>query len=198
MSFMRTIDISQELLSCNVYDGDPTPKITKLADMEKGEIYNLSAVSLCVHNGTHIDAPSHFIKDGATVDKIPLEALVGRCFVAQRNGYITAADAEEIYDIAKEKNAEKRILIKGDVTVTEAAAKVFAQKKILLLGNEGQTVGPKDSPMAVHLPLLGAGVILLEGIILNDVTEGVYLLNAAPLNIKGGEGSPCRAWLMEI
>ena len=89
-------------------------------------------------------------------------------------------------------------MIKGDVTVTEAAARVFAKKRLLLLGNEGQTVGPKDSPMAVHLSLLGAGVILLEGIVLEDVTEGVYLLNAAPLNIKGCEGSPCRAWLMEI
>lgn len=195
---MKIIDISQELLTCSIYDGDPSPKITKLTDMKKGEIYNLSALSLCVHNGTHIDAPRHFIKDGATIDEIPLEVLIGRCFVASRRGNITAEDAEEIYARAKAENAEKRILIRGNVTVTEAAAKVFADKKILLLGNEGQTIGPKDSPMAVHLSLLGAGVILLEGILLNDVDEGVYLLNAAPLNIKGCEGSPCRAWLMEI
>lgn len=195
---MKIIDISQELLTCSIYDGDPSPKITKLTDMERGDVYNLSALSLCVHNGTHIDAPRHFIKDGDTVDKIPLETLIGRCFVAQRNGYITADDAEKIYNTAKAENAEKRILIKGDVTVTEAAARVFAEKRLLLLGNEGQTVGPKDSPMAVHLSLLGAGVILLEGINLEDAAEGVYLLNAAPLNIKGGEGSPCRAWLMEI
>ena len=195
---MKIIDISQELLNCEIYDGDPSPKITRLTDMEAGDIYNLSALSLCVHNGTHIDAPKHFIKDGATVDEITLDTLIGRCFVVFGHGSITAEDAEDIYARAESENAEKRILIKGDVTVTEAAAKVFAEKRLLLLGNEGQTVGPKDSPMAVHLALLGAGVILLEGIVLEDVTEGAYLLNAAPLNIKGCEGSPCRAWLMEI
>ncbi|MBQ7374835.1 MAG: cyclase family protein [Clostridia bacterium] len=195
---MKIIDISQELLNCEIYDGDPSPKITRLTDMEAGDIYNLSALSLCVHNGTHIDAPKHFIKDGAAVDEIPLDTLIGRCFVACGHGNITAEDAEDIYARAESENAEKRILIKGDVTVTEAAARVFAEKRLLLLGNEGQTVGPKDSPMAVHLALLGAEVILLEGIVLEDVTEGVYLLNAAPLNIKGCEGSPCRAWLMEI
>lgn len=195
---MKIIDISQEILTCSIYDGDPSPKITKLTDMEKGDIYNLSALFLCVHNGTHIDAPKHFIKDGAAVDEIPLDTLIGRCFVACGHGNITAEDAEDIYARAESENAEKRILIKGDVTVTEAAARVFAEKKLLLLGNEGQTVGPKESPMAVHLSLLGAGVILLEGINLENAVEGVYLLNAAPLNIKGCEGSPCRAWLMEI
>ena len=198
MGHMKIIEISQELLNCKIYDGDPSPKITRLTDMKAGDIYNLSALSLCVHNGTHIDAPKHFIKDGAAVDEIPLDTLIGRCFIVCGYGNITAEDAENIYARAESENAEKRILIKGDVTVTEAAARVFAEKRLLLLGNEGQTVGPKDSPMALHLALLGAGVILLEGIVLEDVTEGVYLLNAAPLNIKGCEGSPCRAWLMEI
>ena len=67
---------------------------------------------------------------------------------------------------------------------------------ILLLGNESQTVGPEDAPMAVHHILLGANAILLEGIRLAAVPEGVYLLNAAPLNLAGAEGSPCRALLI--
>lgn len=66
----------------------------------------------------------------------------------------------------------------------------------MLLGNESQTVGPEDAPMEVHVILLGAGVILLEGIRLKDVSEGVYLLNAAPLNLSGADGSPCRAVLI--
>ncbi|MBQ6855584.1 MAG: cyclase, partial [Lachnospiraceae bacterium] len=65
------------------------------------------------------------------------------------------------------------------------------------IGNESQTVGPEDAPMEVHQVLLGAGVILLEGIRLESVTEGVYLLNAAPLNLGGADGAPCRAILME-
>ena len=92
--------------------------------------------------------------------------------------------------------AAKRILIKGDAVVSLEAAKVFASSGILLLGNESQTVGPENAPMAVHLALLSAGVILLEGIRLAEVSEGAYLLNAAPLNLSGADGSPCRAILI--
>jgi arylformamidase len=77
------------------------------------------------------------------------------------------------------------------------AAKVFASSDILLLGNEPQTVGPQNAPMAVHLALLSANVVLLEGIRLAAVSEGVYFLNAAPLNLAGAEGSPCRAVLID-
>ena len=99
---------------------------------------------------------------------------------------------------AKEQNPEaaKRILIKGNAEVSSEAAKVFASSGILLLGNESQTVGPEDEPMEVHLILLGANIILLEGIRLEQVSEGVYFLNAAPLNLSGADGSPCRAVLI--
>lgn len=73
---------------------------------------------------------------------------------------------------------------------------MFAESNILLLGNESQTVGPENAPMEVHLILLGAGAILLEGIRLAEVSEGVYFLNAAPLNLSGADGSPCRAILI--
>ena len=99
---------------------------------------------------------------------------------------------------AQDTEAAKRILIKGDAEVSLDAAKVFASAKILLLGNESQTVGPQDAPMEVHLVLLGADVILLEGIRLSEVPEGVYFLNAAPLNLSGSDGSPCRAVLITV
>ena len=73
----------------------------------------------------------------------------------------------------------------------------LAEADILLLGNESQTVGPEHAPMAVHQILLSADVVLLEGIRLADVTEGVNFLNAAPLNLSGADGSPCRAVLIE-
>ena len=88
--------------------------------------------------------------------------------------------------------------MKGDVEVSLEAAKVFAVSDMLLLGNEPQTVGPEDAPMAVHLTLLGANVILLEGIRLAQVPEGVYFLNAAPLNLSEADGSPCRAILIDV
>ena len=196
---MKIYDISQEVFSCQVYPDDPTPEKKILKSMEKGEVYNLTAFNMCAHNGTHIDAPFHFIKDGKTVDEICLETFVGMAYVAEHHGIVTGDAAATIIEKAKKQNAEatKRILIKGDVEVSLEAAKVFADSDILLLGNEPQTIGPQNAPMAVHLVLLGANVILLEGIRLAAVSEGVYFLNAAPLNLSGADGSPCRAVLID-
>ena len=195
---MKIYDISQEVFGCQVYPGDPTPKKRVISSMEKGDLYNLTAFSMCAHNGTHIDAPFHFIKYGKTVDSVSLDTFIGMAYVAEYNGIVSADDATEILEKAKKQNSEaaKRILIKGDAEVSAEAAKVFAESNILLLGNESQTVGPENAPMEVHLILLGAGTVLLEGIRLAEVSEGVYFLNAAPLNLSGADGSPCRAILI--
>lgn len=195
---MKIYDISQEVFGCQVYPGDPTPKKRVISSMEKGDLYNLTAFSMCAHNGTHIDAPFHFIKDGKTVDSVSLDTFIGMAYVAEHNGIVSADDATEILEKAKKQNSEvaKRILIKGDAEVSAEAAKVFAESNILLLGNESQTVGPENAPMEVHLILLGASAVLLEGIRLAEVSEGVYFLNAAPLNLSGADGSPCRAILI--
>ena len=197
---MKIYDISQEVFSCQVYPGDPKPEKKILKSMEKGEVYNLTAFDMCAHNGTHIDAPFHFIKDGKTVDEICLEAVVGMAYAAEHHGIVTGDGAIEIIEKAKKQNIEaaKRILIKGDAEVSLEAAKVFASSDVLLLGNESQTIGPQNAPMAVHLVLLSANVILLEGIRLSEVPEGVYFLNAAPLNLSGADGSPCRAVLIDF
>lgn len=197
---MKIYDISQEVFSCRVYPDDPIPEKEILKSMGQGELYNLSAFKMCAHNGTHIDAPYHFIKDGKTVDEICVESFVGMAYVKECSGIITGDDAVRIIEEAKKINAEaaKRILIKGNAEVSLEAAKVFASLGILLLGNESQTVGPENAPMAVHKELLGNNVVLLEGIRLGKVPEGAYLLNAAPLNLKGADGSPCRAVLMAL
>ena len=197
---MKIYDISQEVFSCQVYPGDPAPEREILKSMEDGEVYNLTALHMCAHNGTHIDAPFHFVPEGKTVEGIPLEAVVGMAYVAEHHGVVTGEDAMKILEKAKNQNPEsaKRILLKGDVEVSLEAAKIFASAGILLLGNEPQTVGPQDAPMAVHLALLGGNVILLEGIRLEAVAEGVYFLNAAPLNLSGADGSPCRAVLVAV
>lgn len=196
---MKIYDISQEVFNCEVYPGDPKPEKKIYNSMENGDLYNLSAFSMCAHNGTHIDAPFHFIKSGKTVDEISLESFVGMTYVAEHKGILLKDDALRIIKKAKNENQEavKRILIKGEAEVSEEAAQVF-KEEILLLGNESQTVGPQDAPMAVHQILLGANIILLEGIRLTDVPEGVYLLNAAPLNLSGSDGSPCRAILIDM
>lgn len=186
---MKLYDISQEVFSCKVYPGDPKPEKVTLSAMAEGALYNLTAFSMCAHNGTHIDAPYHFLSDGKTVDGMPLDTFVGDCTVFHHRGPVTAEDARKMRQTGGE-----RILIAGPATVTEEAAYVFAGLK--LLGNESQTVGPEDAPMPVHKILLGAGTVLLEGVVLTDVPPGRYLLNAAPLNLSGAEGGPCRAWLM--
>ena len=189
-------DISQEVFSCRVWPGDPSPERSVLADIGKGDIINLTAFSMCAHNGTHVDAPAHFLKDGKTIEQLDPAAFVGNCYVARHEGEVTAADAAAILQKAAAVGASERILIGGKATVTEAAARVFAEAGILLIGNESQTVGPENAPMAVHLILLGADVVLLEGLVLAHVPEGKYFLTAAPINLGGCEGSPCRAMLV--
>lgn len=189
-------DISQELFSCAVFPGDPAPVRQVLADMSKGDTINLTAFSMCAHNGTHLDAPSHFIEGGKTVDQLDPTAYLGDCCVVRHEGDVTAADALTILDKALAVGAPQRILIAGKAVVTEAAARVFARARIKLIGNESQTVGPEKSPMAVHLILLGADVVLLEGLVLSHVPEGKYFLTAVPLNLGGCEGAPCRAMLV--
>ena len=192
---MKIYDITQELFSCKVYPGDPKPERKILNATEKGDLYNLTALSMCAHNGTHVDAPFHFLPQGKTVEQLPLETFVGECYVARWDGEVTAEGARQILDKA---NGAKRLLIAGNATVTLPAAEVFAASGICLLGNESQTVGPEDGPMPVHLCLLEKEIVLLEGIVLTDVPEGRYLLNAAPLNLSGADGAPCRAWLIPV
>ena len=192
---MKIYDISQEVFSCNVYPGDPKPEKQRLLSTAGGDVCNLTALSMCAHNGTHVDAPFHFLGEGKTVDQLGLAPFVGDCYVARHEGDVTAEDAQIM--LARSGGA-KRLLIAGPATVTESAARVFAEAKLLLLGNESQTVGPENAPMQVHLILLGAEVALLEGVVLGDVPEGRYLLSAAPLNLGGADGAPCRAWLMEL
>ncbi len=197
---MKIYDISQELFSCVVFPGDPAPRREVLSSMEDGALYNLTALSLCAHNGTHIDAPYHFIKDGKTVEELSLSKTVGWAYVTQEDGLLSAEDACRILADAASVHPEaaKRILLGGKVTVTEEAARIFAQAEIDLLGNESQTVGPEDAPMQVHLTLLSHEVVLLEGIRLGDVPTGVYLLSAAPISLSGCDGAPCRAILLSI
>ncbi len=197
---MKIYDISQEVFGCAVYPGDPAPERKRIMSMDEGAAYNLSAFSMCAHNGTHADAPLHFIREGKSVDRVDLDRFVGYAYVAEHEGEILARDAERMLKTAAEadERAAERILVKGRAVVTKEAAEVFAARGIRLFGNESQTVGPEDAPMEVHLVMLGAEIVLLEGIRLTDVEEGVYLLHAAPLNLGGAEGAPCRATLIRF
>ena len=197
---MRIYDISQEVFHCRVFPGDPKPERQTLLRMADGAMYNLTAFRMCAHNGTHVDAPFHFIDSGKTIDQVDLSRFIGWAYVAEHSGPVTAADAAAILEKARKVNrsAAERILIKGPAVLTGEGAAVLAEAGVRLFGNESQSVGPEDSPMKVHLIMLEAEIVLLEGINLSAVAEGVYLLNAAPLNLGGSDGAPCRAVLLEM
>lgn len=197
---MKLYDISQEVFECKVFPGDPSPARHVMLRISEGAICNLTGIEMCAHNGTHVDAPYHFIDGGKTIDQVALERFVGYAYVAEHEGEISAEDAMAILGKVRaiDSRATKRILVKGDAVMTQEAAKVFAEAGILLFGNESQTVGPEDAPMAVHLIMLGAEIVLLEGIRLGEVDEGVYFLNCAPINLGGADGAPCRATLVDF
>lgn len=197
---MKVYDISQEVFGCKVFPGDPSPVRKIELEVSKGAVCNLSSFSMCAHNGTHVDAPYHFIDEGKKIDELDINILVGMCYVHEHEGDISSSDALTIVNKARSIDYEcaKRILVKGKAVVTLDAAKVFVDEGVMLFGNESQTVGPENAPAAVHNLMLGADKIFLEGIRLSEVPEGEYLLNAAPLNLGGCDGAPCRAVLVDL
>ncbi len=191
-------DISQEVFNCTVFPGDPQPRRMTPQLISKGDICNLTELEMCAHNGTHVDAPYHFINEGKTIDQVSLDRFIGDCYVVWHEGSVSAENAREFLHRAEAAGAAERLLIGGKATVTLEAAEIFAAAGLKLIGNESQTVGPEDAPKAVHLALLGAEVVLLEGIRLSGVKEGKYFLMAQPLNLGGSDGSPCRAVLADL
>ena len=91
---MKIYDISQEVFSCAVYPGDPHPEREIKLKISDGAVCNLSAFSMCAHNGTHVDAPLHFIDGGKSVDRVDLDRFIGYAWVAAHEGPILAADAD--------------------------------------------------------------------------------------------------------
>jgi len=188
---MKMIDITQELFSCKVYPGDPSPQKTLVRQMPKDGC-NLTNMSLCVHNGTHIDAPSHFIEGGKTIDQLPLEIFYGDCVVLECQGVVEAYDIQSLLDEQVE-----RLLLKGDCQLSEEAAEAIARSYVCLIGIESQSIDSAGAGAKIHRILLGEGIIPLEGLRLSHVKPGEYILSAFPLHLAGCEGSPVRAILIE-
>ncbi len=192
---MKYYDITQELFTSNVYPGDKAPAYRRISDMADGKVCNITELEMNAHNGTHIDAPRHFVRDGLTIEQLPLETLIGECEV------VTFAHPVEREDLAKLNLAGrgvKRLLCRGKCWLTMSAAQYLTEETgVLLVGVETQSVAPEEAPMAVHVQLLSHGLIALEGLVLDDVPDGAYTLFAAPLKLGGSDGSPCRAVLAE-
>lgn len=189
---MTIYDISRELLSAPLFPDDAGPKLETVQSMADGSLFNLSNLHMCVHNGTHVDAPLHFIEDGDAIENVSLDKCIGHCTVIECDHPLTGREAEELLP-----HIRKRLLIKGNGAITQSAAFVLREGGIKLVGVETLSVGDVSAPRAVHLELLGADVALLENLNLSKVPVGDYYLVAAPLKIKGAEGAPCRAILLK-
>ena len=186
---MEIIDITREFLSAPVYPGDPAPEMEPISRIAHGDVCNLSQLHASLHTGTHMDAPLHFLDGEADIAHADLSVCVGECSVIELSGTLTGADLE-----TKLPFCQPRVLIKGDVSLTQSAAFVLAQAGVRLVGVEGQSVAA-DQVAAVHRQMLADGIWLLEGLDLSKVSVGTYLLLAAPLKIAGADGAPVRALL---
>jgi len=186
----RTVDITRELFTAPVYPGDDAPAVRRIASVTEGDGANVSALSLCAHNGTHTDAPLHFLSDGADVEAMGLTPFLGAADVLD-------APAGEIPPEALSRLPGdcRRLLIRGGGYLSPDAARAAADRGICLIGVEGVSVGETAAPAAVHRILAHAGIAVLENLDLSPAAPGRYHLAALPLRGAGLEGAPVRAVL---
>lgn len=190
---MKIYDLSKELFSASVFPGDPAPEKRPVMEISETCACNLTALSLGSHNGTHMDAPKHFVAGGKDMARVALEKCVGPCKVIVRSGLFTAEDAHRAL-----ADGTKRLLIRGEIEITPEGAEALAADGLWFLGVEGMTVGGKTTGVAVHRALLGAEIALLESAVLDGVPAGAYFLSSAPLKMQGLDGSPCRPLLIDF
>ncbi len=191
---MKIIDISRDLLTAPVFEGDPVPELNRLKSIGEDSSYSLSALLACLHNGTHVDAPSHFLIDGDSIDEYRLEKFIGPCKVVEvSEGIITGQTVEEHFP-----RDCKRLLIKshGRAYIHETAAEVMALYGYELVGTDGTTVEMPESDGAAHRALLRSDIAILEGLNLDEAKSGDYFLIAPPIKIGGAEASFTRALLV--
>ncbi|WP_347274101.1 cyclase family protein [Candidatus Kuenenia sp.] len=199
-----TLPISNAMIT---WPSDPAVSITGTSLISRGDFCNLSELKIGSHCGTHIDAPSHFLENGRTIDQLALENLIGEAtvFEFKNKENIGLSDIKQLrFDnvkrvLFKTVNSSywKLSVFKKDfVYLTKDAAQYLVDKGIRLVGVDYLSVEKFESQQAeTHHILLRNGVIILEGLDLSTVEPGRYELMALPLKIKDGDGSPARVVL---
>lgn len=193
-----------------VYEGNAPIDFRFMLDMRKGDPLTLSALSLGAHSGTHIDAPMHFIRDGVSIDKVPLDALIGTARVIDVPDNVQAIDAAEL-NRHKWKGAERVLFRTRSARRGWMSSPVFhhdfayiAADAAQLLANAGVKLVGIDYISAeqyaakaprTHQILLGKGIPIVEGLMLDSVSAGDYDLVVLPLKVAGHEAAPARAVL---
>ena len=193
-----------------VYEGDAPMKFEFLKDMRKGDALTLSAYSLGAHSGTHIDAPMHFVRDGASIDRVPLEPLIGRARVIDITDGVQAIDASELnrhdWRGAPRVIFRTRSSLRGWMAssafhrdfayIAPDAAQLLADAGVQLVGIDYISAEQFGAPAPrTHRILLGKGIPIVEGLSLEGVRAGDYDVIVLPIKVGGHEGAPARAIL---
>lgn len=182
-----------------VWPGDPPVVVEPVSRIEAGDIAAVSRLGLGTHTGTHVDPPAHFLAGGATVDELPLDVLVGPAVVVDLTGggpvdaaRLAASDVPE---------GTVRLLLKTSAAqglLTPEGAAWLVERGVQLVGVDTLSIEPASEDYPVHRLLLGAAVILVEGLDLTGAAPGRYQLVCLPLRIAGGDGAPARAVLLPL
>jgi len=192
------------------WPGDPPVSISRAKDMDRGDVCNVSLLSLGAHTGTHMDGPVHFVAGGEGIDCMPLDASIGAARV------IAISDRASIKPEELERHhirRGERILFKTSnsdrcwdtdrfvedfVYISAAAARYLADRHVKLVGVDYLSVGGfREDGIATHQALLQAGIWLIEGLNLKKVRPGSLQLLCLPLKIAGADGAPARALVRE-
>ncbi len=192
-----------------IWPGDPLIELKKISQIKDGKLANLTQITACVHIGTHVDAPDHFLDNGQTVEHIPLDLMVGPVLVVKLSSPETITKEDLLK--AGIPSGTKRILLKTNnsklwaagnrdfqedfIALDVQAADFMVELGIKVIGVDYLSVAPFQDPAPTHRTLLGAGVLVIEGLDLSQVEPGDYTLLCLPLKIDGSDGAPARVLL---
>lgn len=205
-----TIGVQEGML---VWPDDPPVVIQPWALTARGDPANVSELRLGSHTGTHVDPPAHFADHAVTVDQLDLDVLVGPATVVDVSGGLRSIEVEDLEALSLPATVE-RLIFKTDnssfwppnptsfpdhyVSLSAEGARWLVDRGIRLVAIDFLSIEPAgEGDFPVHRALLGAGVILVEGLDLSEVTAGEYIFVCLPLKLVGGDGAPARCVLIE-
>jgi len=205
---MKIYDITAAICDNLPVFGNERPQAEKIFNLADGDPYNFTKLHGTTHTGTHADMPAHFIQNGATCDTIALDHFYGRAKVIKltTTSHVTGDDLAAhnitagdiiLLSLGQSKHMQSGTLKQNFIALKPCAAEFLIQKKVKTVGIDYLSVDPYESmDFPVHKALLGNGIAILEGLMLDDVPEGEYTLSALPLKVQDGDGSPIRAVLV--
>lgn len=207
---MKMYDVTLPIFSnMVVWPGDPGTKIEIKTTVKKYGV-GLSRFQLSSHIGTHVDAPSHFLEDGITLNKVSLAKCIGPCRVLDIRHIKEKIIPQSVFKNLKIKKGDRLLLktanvkllgrkefVSDYVSLSLEAAQFLAKKKINLIGIDYLGIEKKSAPgHPVHKTLLKAGIVIIEGVDLSKVSAGLYQLYCLPLNVIGVDGASARTILI--